>query len=83
MVIDHHVLYNTLMNTFFTSVLLVLSVIIVILILIQGRGAGLGSAWGGGGEQFATRRGIEKWIMWATALLIFLFLVVAIILRII
>lgn len=71
------------MNTFFTALLMVLSVVIVGAILMQGRGAGLGSAWGGGGEQFATRRGIEKWIMWATAFLIFLFLVVAIILRII
>ena len=36
------------------------AILIVLLILIQGKGAGLGSAWGGSGEMYQTRRGFEK-----------------------
>jgi len=58
---------------------IIVSVIIVVLILIQGRGAGLGSAWGGGGEAFQTRRGIEKFTLQATVALIVVFLLLSVI----
>ncbi|OGK14660.1 preprotein translocase subunit SecG [Candidatus Roizmanbacteria bacterium RIFCSPHIGHO2_02_FULL_37_15] len=56
-----------------------LSILVVILILIQGRGAGLGSAWGGGGELFQTRRGIEKLTLRLTVFLIIIFFVISLI----
>ncbi|HLC94244.1 MAG TPA: preprotein translocase subunit SecG [Patescibacteria group bacterium] len=56
----------------------VLSIFIVLLILIQGRGAGLGSAWGGGGELFQTRRGIEKWTLWLTVIFIVILFIVSV-----
>ncbi|MBI4225489.1 preprotein translocase subunit SecG [Candidatus Roizmanbacteria bacterium] len=56
---------------------IILSIIVVVLILIQGRGAGLGSAWGGGGEMFQTRRGIEKLTLRLTVFLIILFFIVS------
>lgn len=58
---------------------IVFSVLIVVFILIQGRGAGLGSAWGGGGEMFQTRRGMEKIILWLTTIFIIIFLVVSLV----
>lgn len=58
---------------------IIFSVLIVIFILVQGRGAGLGSAWGGGGEMFQTRRGMEKIILWLTTVFIVIFLVVSLI----
>jgi len=45
----------------------------VALILLQGKGAGLGSAWGGGGEFYQTRRGVEKITMRLTYVLIVVF----------
>lgn len=57
----------------------IISIFIVILILIQGRGAGLGSAWGGGGELFTTRRGIEKWTLRLTVALIICFFIVSLV----
>ena len=57
---------------------IILSIVIVVLILIQGRGAGLGSAWGGGGEMFQTRRGIEKITLRLTVFFIVLFFLVSI-----
>ena len=56
-----------------------LAIIIVILILLQGKGAGLGSAWGGGGEMFQTRRGIEKVTLRLTVAFIVIFFIVSIV----
>lgn len=52
---------------------IIISVLIVVFILIQGRGGGLGSAWGGGGETYHTRRGVEKVTLRVTVVLIVLF----------
>ena len=62
-----------------TILTIVLSIAIVVLILIQGKGAGLGSAWGGGGEFYQTRRGIEKITLRLTAILIVIFLIISVI----
>jgi preprotein translocase subunit SecG len=67
------------MKSFLLILNIVLSVLIVIFILVQGRGAGLGSAWGGGGEMFQTRRGMEKIILWLTTIFIVIFLTVSLI----
>jgi protein translocase SecG subunit len=58
----------------------IVSVFVILLILIQGKGAGLGSAWGGGGELFQTRRGIEKWTLHITIFLIVVFLIFSLLL---
>jgi len=57
---------------------IVLSIAIVALIVLQGKGAGLGSAWGGGGEMYQSRRGVEKFTMNLTYILIFLFFLLSI-----
>lgn len=67
------------MKNFFLVLNIILSVLIIFFILIQGGGAGLGSAWGGGGERFQTRRGIEKIIIWLTSIVIFIFFIVSLI----
>jgi preprotein translocase subunit SecG len=56
---------------------IIISAILVALILMQGRGAGMGSAWGGSGETFQTRRGIEKVTLRLTIFFIILFFVVS------
>lgn len=66
-----------MMKNFLLILSIVLSILIVVLILIQGKGAGLGSAWGGGGEFFQTRRGIEKWTLRLTVILIICFFIVS------
>lgn len=58
---------------------IILSILIVLFILIQGKGAGLGSAWGGGGEVFQTRRGVEKLTLQITIALIVIFFVLSVI----
>lgn len=66
------------MHLFAAIATILLSVLIVIFILVQGRGAGLGSAWGGGGETFQTRRGVELIMMRLTVVFIVVFLGVSI-----
>lgn len=57
---------------------IVVSLIIIVLILMQGKGAGLGSAWGGAGEMFQTRRGVEKIVLKATVAVIIIFFAVSV-----
>lgn len=54
-----------------------LAIILIVCILLQSRGAGLGGAWGGGGELYTTRRGIEKLLFRATVVVAVLFVIVS------
>ncbi|MDO8514910.1 MAG: preprotein translocase subunit SecG [bacterium] len=42
-------------------------------IILQAKGTGLGSAWGGSGETYQSRRGVEKIVFKATIVLAVLF----------
>jgi len=55
----------------------IVSLILVILILLQERGTALGSAFGGGGESYSTRCGIQKNIYWASIVLAVVFIALA------
>lgn len=57
------------MKTFITILQILISLFLVASILLQVRGTGLGSAWGGGGESYRSRRGMEKILFAATILL--------------
>ena len=56
---------------------IIAAIILIILILFQQRGTGLGSVFGGGGEFYTARRGLEKKIFWATIVFGVLFIVLA------
>jgi protein translocase SecG subunit len=49
-----------------------------ILILLQQRGVGLSSVLGGSDQIYMTRRGVEKWVMVTTVVLIIAFCVLRI-----
>jgi len=53
------------------------SAILITLILFQQRGSGLGSAFGQEGGAYATRRGIQKKIFYATIVFAVLFVALA------
>ena len=57
---------------------ILLSVLLVTAILLQQRGSGLGAAFGGEGNVFRTKRGLEKGLYFATIGIAFLFFVTAI-----
>lgn len=64
------------------NVLLVLELIVTIglisSILIQAKGTGLGSSFGGGGEFFRSKRGVEKIIVYVTIFLVASFAAISI-----
>lgn len=45
------------------------SIALIISILLQQRGTAMGSAFGGGGESYSTRRGIQKKLLVSTIVL--------------
>lgn len=57
---------------------IIIAVLLTLLILMQGKGAGLGSAWGGGGEFYQTRRGMEKFTLQLTVIFTLLFFIVSV-----
>jgi protein translocase SecG subunit len=67
------------MNMALLVLIIAVSVSIIILTLFQGKGGGLGNAWGNVGGGFQTRRGLEKWLMRLTGVLIAVFLILSVI----
>jgi preprotein translocase subunit SecG len=71
------------MGSFLTILEIVLSIALISLVLIQAKGAGLGSAFGGSGEAFRSKRGVEKIVTWGAGVVAILFAVNSILLLII
>jgi protein translocase SecG subunit len=53
---------------------IVVSVLLTVSILLQNRGAGLSSAFGGDFGGYYTKRGLEKFLLWASVALGALFI---------
>ena len=79
LIIDNHIFDNIFL--IIPNFLLTL-IILIVLIAIQQRGTALGSAFGGGGEFYSARRGLQKRIFYATigASALFIILSIALIL---
>lgn len=58
---------------------LVSAVLLVVVVLLQNRGTGLGVAFGGEGNVYRTKRGLEKVLSIATIILAVVFLATALI----
>lgn len=52
---------------------LILAILVIISILLQQQGSGLGAAFGGEGNFYRSKRGLEKTLFYATIVLIALF----------
>ena len=65
------------MEKFLPIAQIVVAVFLIVFILLQQRGTALGSAFGGEGGFYATRRGIQKKIFWLTIVFGVLFVVLA------
>lgn len=71
-------LHNLIMLTILNIAQVVISILLTVSILIQQRGGGLSSVFGGEGNVYRTRRGVEKGIFFATIFLSVLFLAAAV-----
>ncbi len=52
---------------------IIVSLLIVATVILQSRGSDAGMAFGGGGETFRSKRGLEKVLFYATIILVVLF----------
>jgi len=66
------------MKSLISIIQIAVSVSLIFLIVLQAKGVGLGRAWGGGGEFYKSRRGVEKIVFNFTIILIVIFLVTSI-----
>ena len=67
-----------IMITFYLSIAqIVVAILLVFAVLLQARGTGLGAAFGGEGNIFRTKRGVEKILFYATIVLGILFVGIA------
>ena len=66
-----------MLKNILTILQLAVPVLLVTSVLIQQRGTALGSAFGGGGDVYLKRRGLEKKLFWLTIVLGALFLIVS------
>lgn len=58
---------------------IIISILLMAAILLQAKGTGLGRAWGGGGEFYRSKRGVEKILFRLTIVLAVLFFIASII----
>ncbi|OGJ15826.1 MAG: preprotein translocase subunit SecG [Candidatus Pacebacteria bacterium RIFCSPHIGHO2_01_FULL_46_16] len=65
------------MKEFWLALQVVVSIFLIGAILLQSQGSGLGAAWGGGGETYHTRRGLEKILFYLTIAGVALFITAA------
>jgi preprotein translocase subunit SecG len=62
------------MRQFLTIFQIAVSLLLILTILLQEKGVGLSAAFGGGGEFYRSRRGLDKILFVATVVLALLFI---------
>lgn len=66
------------MNKYLAIAQIIVSILLVTAILLQQRGTGLSAAFGGEGNIYRTKRGLEKTIFAATVILAVVFVILAV-----
>ena len=66
------------MHNFFNILQIILAIFLIASILLQHRGTSLGGAFGGEGNVYRSRRGAEKFLLYATVVFAALFVGLAI-----
>lgn len=71
---------NETMQNILLITQIVVSILLVVSVLLQNRAEGLGSMFGGGGEVYRTKRGLEKLLYYVTIILITIIVIISFIL---
>lgn len=69
--------HEFMLETFLNIAQIVLPILLIVAILLQSKGSGLGAGFGGEGNVFRSKRGIEKKLHQTTIILATLFFIVA------
>lgn len=65
--------FLTTMKIILPYIQIVISVLLIASIILQSRGSEVGGVFGGGGETYRSKRGIEKFLFYVTIVLAVLF----------
>jgi len=65
------------MLTAFNIIQIVLSVILILAVLLQVKGGGIGGIFGQADTVYRTKRGVERWLFWATIIVAALFVIIS------
>ena len=65
------------MHTALNIIQIIISVLLIIVILFQVKGGGIGGIFGQADSVYRTKRGVERWLFWATIILSALFIILA------
>ncbi|HXK35985.1 MAG TPA: preprotein translocase subunit SecG [Candidatus Paceibacterota bacterium] len=60
-------------TTILTAIQIGAAVLLIVTILLQQKGEGLSGGLVGSALEYSTKRGVEKWVFWATIVLAILF----------
>jgi len=66
------------MQNILTYLQIILGLVLIAVVLVQSQGTGLGKSWGGGGEFYRSRRGVEKVIFRITVASAAMFILVSV-----
>jgi len=67
------------MQQTFIIIQTILAITLIVLILLQHRGTALGGAFGGEGNIYRSRRGIEKFLFWGATVIAVLFVLISVV----
>ncbi len=67
------------MKNILLIVQVIVSVLLIVAILLQNRGQGLSASFGGSGEFYRSKRGLEKILFWLTVILVGFFLITSLV----
>lgn len=65
------------MLTAFNIIQIVLSIILILAVLLQVKGGGIGGIFGQADTVYRTKRGVERWLFWATIIVAALFVIIS------
>lgn len=65
------------MHTALNIIQIIISVLLIVVILFQVKGGGIGGIFGQAESVYRTKRGVERWLFWATIILSALFIILA------
>ncbi len=73
------------MRIILTVVQIIVSVLLIGVILLQAKGTGLGNSamMGGSGEFYSSKRGVERFVLIGTIILVFLFAILSFVLLVV
>ncbi len=57
---------------------IIVAVLLILVIMFQVKGGGIGGIFGQAESVYRTKRGVEKWLFWATIILSAIFVILAI-----